>query len=103
MPMLWQKCTEAGAPPCSLQMPTLRSPRVAASVFGAEFDELPHAGLVKGLEGIVFEDALFDVFAQEFAGVIARVTISHLREVVGAKREKFCVLGNFDSGDESSR
>ena len=75
----------------------------AASVFGAEFDELPHAGLVEGLEGIVFEDALFDVFAQEFAGVIARVTISHLREVVGAKREKFCVLGNFDSGDESSR
>ena len=73
----------------------------AASVFGAEFDELPHAGLVEGLEGIVFEDALFDVFAQEFAGVIARVTISHLREIIGAKREKFCVFGNF-SGCEGS-
>ena len=48
---------------------------------------------VDGLEGILGQDAFFDVFHQEVAlGIIAAVAEGHLGQVIGAEGEE---LGQF--------
>ena len=45
------------------------------------------------LEGVVREDPLLQVLRQEAAGVVARVAVGHLRQVVGAEGEEVGVRG----------
>ena len=44
--------------------------------------------MIQALEGILFQNALFNVLGQERAGIVAAETEGHLGEVVGSKGEE---------------
>ena len=106
MPIRWQNFTEFGSPPCSPQMPTFSELRAERPCSVPMNHQLPHAILVQTQEGVLFEDALFDICRQEFSGVVARISEGHLGEVVRAEAEEIGGLrdgagherrpGNFD-------
>ena len=92
---MWQKCTDAGSPPCSPQMPSLRSGRGLAAALGRDLDQLADALDVERREGVLLEDAALLVRRRRnVAGVVAARAERRLREVVGAEGEEVGVLGD---------
>ncbi len=77
MPTLWQNFTLVASPPCSPQIPTLRSGRVERPFSMAILTSIPTPLWIQTLERIGLEDALAAVFfagninRQEATGVVA--------------------------------
>jgi hypothetical protein len=70
-PVRSQKAMEAGSPPCSPQMPSLRPGALLAAAFGADLHQRADAFLVDRDEGVDGEDALLHIGAQEGGGIVA--------------------------------
>ena len=101
--MLWQNSTEEGSPPCSPQMPILRSGLVCAAELDSHFDELADAGLVESGKRVGLEDLLLIVGVQELAGVVTGEAEGHLGEVVCAEGEELGFLGDLVGCDAGAR
>ena len=85
----WQNSTDGGSPPCSPQMPTLRSgPRARARARPPSAPAGPRPPGRCDTNGSLRQDLLVDVLGQELAGVVAREAEGHLRQVVGAEGEE---------------
>src|SRR5579884_3922557 len=65
-----------------------------AAFLHANFHQLAHAFLINRGKRIALENAPFDVSRQELADVIARKTVSRLRQVVSAEAEELSITGN---------
>ena len=100
---MWQKNTEAGSPPCSPQMPSLRSGRVLRPRSTADLDQLADALVVERDEGVVLEDAALLVVLQERAGVVAAEAEGGLGQVVGAEGEELGRLGDLAGAQAGAR
>ena len=103
MPTLWQNSTDEGSPPCSPQMPTLRSGRVRRPALDADLDQLADALLVEHREGVGGQQLLLEVVGQELADVVAAVAERHLGQVVGPEREELGVLGDLVGDQRGAR
>src|SRR5258706_1403402 len=60
-----------------------------------DFDQLADAGLVETHEGIAFDQAARQIFAQEASRVVAAHPERGLRQIIRAEAEKLRRLGNF--------
>src|SRR3979411_2622325 len=95
MPTRWQNSTEAGSPPCSPQIPTLRAffvfrpPPVPVPLHSP-----PPPLLVQPRDGIFREQLPLEIERQELPDVVAAVAEGHLGEVVGAEGEEVGMLGH---------
>ena len=89
-PTRWQNSTEAGSPPCSPQMPSLRSGvRRAAALDGDARSAAPTPSLVERQRtGRAAKMLVLDVVRQERAGVVAREAERRLGQVVGAEARR---------------
>ena len=74
-----------------------------AAAFGGHAHQGADAFAVERDERVFFQDALFDIGRQEFAGVIARQAERGLRQVVGAEGEEVGDLGDFVGDDAGAR
>jgi len=63
-----------------------------ASAIGTDFDQLAHAFLVEGDEGVLFDDALLFIGLEEGSRVVTRDAEGGLGEIVGAEAEEFCLM-----------
>jgi len=70
-----------------------------AAQLGGHVHQLANALLVQTGEGILLVDLLVVVGAQELAGVVTAEAEGHLGQVVGAKGEELCLLGDLVGGD----
>src|SRR3546814_17846292 len=61
---------------------------------GRQCDQLAHPFLVDADEGVAGVDALFDIFGEEAAGIVAADAQCGLCEVVGAEAEELRFLGD---------
>ena len=77
-----------------------------AATLSGEFNQLAHAVLVEGDEGILLENALLFIMLDETSCIVAADAEGSLREVVGAEAEELgmfsdvtcaqCGTGQFD-------
>ena len=75
-----------------------------AALFGGYRHESAYAVAVKLREGVLLEDAHFDVLSEELAfRVVARVAEGGLREVVGSAAEELRVLGELVGDHRGAR
>ena len=66
-------------------------------------DELPDAVAVDGLEGILVQDVLAEIFGEEGVSVVAAEAERELSEVVGAEGEEVGVVGDLVGGECGAR
>ena len=86
---------DSGSPPCSPQMPILRSGRVARPFSTAVLHQLPTTSSSSVWNGLAGRMPSSDVREQEAAlGVVAAVAERHLGQVVRAEAEELRVLGD---------
>ena len=85
MPTWWQNSTDDGSPPCSPQIPTLRSGRVLRPRSIAILTNWPTPSRSIERKRILLEDAFRQIGRQHFVDVVARETECGLREIVGAE------------------
>ena len=83
-----KKWIDAGSPPCSPQMPILRSGRVLRPRSTPIAHQRADAVGVDRGERILLEDLLVLIDLQELPDVVAREAEGQLRQVVGAEREE---------------
>ena len=89
-----QNATEAGSPPCSPQMPSLRSGRVARPRSAASGPARPRRPGRGVWNGSPWKMLGLQVGVEELAGIVARQAQRHLGEIVGAEAEEGGVLGD---------
>ena len=103
-PIFSQKAIEAGSPPCSPQMPSLMSGRVARPRSAASLDQLADALDVEADERILRVDALArHRCVRKRAGVVAADAERGLGQVVGAEREELADLGDLARHQRGAR
>ena len=73
-PARWQNLTVSGSPPCSPQMPTLRSGRVLRPLLDADLDQLADALLVEGRERVGRPDLLLRRYSGRNLPASSRLT-----------------------------
>src|SRR5690242_12933001 len=74
-----------------------------AAALGADLHQLADAIAVDRDEGVLLEDALLLILAEEAAGVIARQAEAGLRQIVGAEAEELRRLGDLAGAQNGAR
>ena len=83
-----QKAIVAGSPPCSPQIPSLRSGAAAPAALAGDLDQRADPGHVQGREGIGLEDPALQIVLHEPRRIVARQAERHLGQIIGAEAEE---------------
>ena len=84
-------------------MPSFNLARVQEAALDRDLHQLADAVAIDADEGIVIEQALLQVIAEEAAGIVARQAEAGLRQIVGAEAEELGRLGDLAGAERSAR